>query len=123
MNQAFILNCEPRSEMGKAASRRLRRLQKKIPAIVYGGDKAPLAITIELKDLVKHLENEAFYSHILTLIVDNQEIKAVLKALQRHPAKETPTHADFLRVDQTHKIRMHVPLHFINEDKCVGVKA
>lgn len=124
MSEDFILEVEARSDLGKGASRRLRRLEAKVPAILYGGENTPpQGISTPLKALVKHLESEAFYSHILTLKLDGQEIKAVLKDLQRHPAKGFPMHADFLRVDTDHKITMHVPIHFINEEKCVGVKS
>ncbi len=122
MADSYTLNVAIREDKGKGASRRLRRLESKVPAIIYGGGKAPQPVSIELKELTKQLENEAFYSHILTLNLAGSEVKAVLKDLQRHPAKSTPTHADFLRVDETHKIQMKVPLHFINEDKCHGVK-
>lgn len=121
MTTAFTLDVAARSDQGKGASRRLRR-QFQVPAIVYGGEQAPQSISVNLKDLVKQLENEAFYSHILTLNLAGTVTKAVLKALQRHPAKNTPTHADFLRVDETHAIHMHVPLHFLNEATCAGVK-
>jgi large subunit ribosomal protein L25 len=68
------------------------------------------------------LESEAFYSHVLTLNVDGKKEKVVLKALQRHPAKNTPMHADFYRIDAKHDIVMRVPLHFINQETAVGVK-
>ena len=122
MSNEFLLNAEDRSDVGKGASRRLRRLEARIPGIIYGGKSAPQMITVELRELVKALENEAFYSHILTLSVDGKKQQAVLRDLQRHPAKGTPMHCDFLRVDKTHKITMQVPLHFTNEDKCAGVK-
>jgi large subunit ribosomal protein L25 len=119
---SFTLNAKIRTDEGKGASRRLRRLEAKLPAVIYGGSTPAQSITLELKELVKALENEAFYSHVLTINVDGTPEKAVIKSLQRHPAKGTPMHADFLRVDATHKLTMHVPLHFINQDTCVGVK-
>ncbi|MDI1300618.1 MAG: 50S ribosomal protein L25/general stress protein Ctc [bacterium] len=119
---SFTLNAKIRTDEGKGASRRLRRLEAKLPAVIYGGSTPAQSITLELKELVKALENEAFYSHVLTINVDGTPEKAVIKSLQRHPAKGTPMHADFLRVDATHKLTMHVPLHFLNQDTCVGVK-
>ena len=121
MSNEFSLSAEVRSDKGKGASRRLRR-ENRVPGIIYGGDTDPQQISVLLKELVKALENEAFYSHILTLEVDGKKQQAVLRDLQRHPSKGVPIHADFLRVDKTHKITMNVPLHFINEDKCQGVK-
>lgn len=122
MSNEFTINAESRSVAGKGASRRLRRLDSKVPAIVYGADKDPQNISVEFKDLVKALENEAFYSHVLTLNVDGNREEVVLKDLQRHPSKSVPVHADFQRVDTTHKLHMNIPLHFLNEEKCVGVK-
>ena len=122
MSGDFTISATSRADSGKGASRRLRRLENKIPAIVYGADKPAQQISVEFKDLVKALENEAFYSHVLTLDLDGTAEQVVLKDLQRHPSKSVPMHADFLRVDTTHKLHMNVPLHFINEDKCVGVK-
>lgn len=122
MSSPFELNLENRSLQGKGASRRLRRLEKKVPGILYGGDQAPLMISILSKDLEKSLQHEAFFTHILTLNIDGQAHQAVIKALQRHPAKNFPMHVDFQRVDAHHKIHMHVPLHYINQTTCIGVK-
>ena len=118
----FELNCSVRTDSGKGASRRLRRLDNAIPAILYGGNKDPMALTIAHDDILHATENEAFFSHIITLNIGKDKEKAVVKALQRHPAKRLIMHADFLRVDEKQAITMKVPLHFINEDKCVGVK-
>ena len=103
-------------------SRRLRRLDNAIPAILYGGNKDPMALTIAHDDILHATANEAFFSHIITLNIGKDKVKAVIKALQRHPAKPFIMHADFLRVDEKQAITVKVPLHFINEDKCVGVK-
>ena len=119
----FSLNANARNDLGKGASRRLRRNADLVPAIVYGGDKAPQNIALEARELKKALENEAFYSHVIKLSIDDKKKEDVLlKALQRHPAKPVIMHADFLRVVAGHEVTVHVPLHFINEDSCVGVK-
>jgi large subunit ribosomal protein L25 len=118
----FTLEASARDVSGKGASRRLRREQGLVPAIVYGGDKAPVNVSVMHKELVKHLENEAFYSHIITLNIGGQAESVILKDLQRHPAKAFVLHADFLRVSASTKITVSVPLHFINEAACVGVK-
>jgi large subunit ribosomal protein L25 len=122
MTTNFTLAAKARTDAGKGASRRLRRLAGELPGIVYGGTKAPQNISLSHKELSKALEDEAFYSHIITLSVDGTAEKVVLKDLQRHPAKATLLHADFQRVDETHTITMRVPLHFINQEKCVGVR-
>ena len=118
----FSLNANARNDLGKGASRRLRRNADLVPAIVYGGDKAPQNVALEARELKKALENEAFYSHVIKLSIDGKKEDVLLKALQRHPAKPVIMHADFLRVVAGHEVTVHVPLHFINEDSCVGVK-
>ncbi len=121
MSVIFSLTGTSRNDEGKGASRRLRHAQQ-VPAVIYGASQAPQSITIQLEELVKALENEAFYSHVLTLTIDGVEQQAVIKALQRHPSKGVPLHADFLRIDAAHKITMKVPVHYINLESCVGVK-
>ena len=122
MTQSFTLDAETRNDKGKGASRRLRRLEQKVPAIIYGGSEEPTPISLEQRHLIKALENEAFYSQVLTLNVEGKPVKTVLKDLQRHPFKPTIVHADFQRIDESKALTLHVPLHFINEDSSVGVK-
>jgi len=122
MSNAFELNATARTDLGKGASRRLRRLADMVPAIIYGEGKAPVNISIAHKDIHKALSNEAFFSRIITLSVDGKSEQVVIKALQRHPARPRIMHADFQRVSADNAIVVAVPLHFINEDKCKGVK-
>ncbi len=121
MSNNFSLNAQARDLHGKGASRRLRH-DNLVPAVVYGGTAAPQSISISFKDLVKVLENEAFYSHIVSLNVDGQAQSVILKALQRHPAKNFPMHADFLRVEANQAITVRVPLHYTNQESSIGVK-
>lgn len=120
----FALNAVDRSVelQGKGASRRLRK-QNLVPAIIYGGGEQPIAISIKINELVKSLEFEAFFSHILTLNVDGQEHQVVIKDLQRHPVKGFPMHADFQRVVKGQKIHMNVPVHFTGKEEAPGTKA
>ena len=118
----FTLNAEVRSDLGKGASRRLRRNESLVPAVIYGGEKPAQSISLLAKDLAKLLENEAAFSHVLTLNVAGANESVVIKALQRHPAKGFVLHADFVRVVAGQKLNAHVPLHFINEASSVGVK-
>lgn len=122
MQDTFEIDAVARSEQGKGASRRLRR-EGLVPGIIYGGDKDPQMFATKHNELIQHLEHEAFYSHILTVKVDGKPEKVVLKDLQRHPAKPFVMHVDLMRVAEGDRIKMTVPLHFVNEDACVGVKA
>ena len=122
MSEAITLNAVVRKDVGKGASRRLRH-EDKVPAIIYGGEVEPVQVTLEGKAIRKALEAESFYSQIINLDIEGTAQQVILKDVQRHPAKEFAMHMDFLRVDATHAVTTHVPLHFINEDVCVGVKA
>jgi large subunit ribosomal protein L25 len=118
----FALNASVRSDLGKGASRRLRRNEAQVPAVVYGGDKAPQSIGLLAKELTKLLENEAAFSHVIALNVAGATETVLIKALQRHPSKGFVVHADFQRVVAGQKLTAHVPLHFLNEATAVGVK-
>ncbi|MFU8814040.1 MAG: 50S ribosomal protein L25/general stress protein Ctc [Pseudomonadales bacterium] len=122
MSQQIELVAELRKDVGKGASRRLRRAAQRIPGIIYGGGIEPQPLTINANVLNKALEKEAFYSQILNVIVDGDAQAAVVRDIQRHPASEKVQHIDFLRVLAGQQIDVNVPLHFLNEDKCVGVK-
>lgn len=121
MANVFEFVAEARSATGSGAAKAVRR-KGKVPAVIYGGNDAPEMLTLDHNDLMKHLVHEAVYSHILDVKVGGRTEKAVLKHIQRHPAKPQILHVDFLRVTKGHKVKLHVPLHFINEETSVGVK-
>lgn len=122
MSDQLAIEATLRSDLGKGASRRLRRNADNIPAIIYGAGKDPSPLTLIRKDLEKALENEAFYSQVIDVNVEGDIQQAILKDLQRHPAKDLVMHADFLRVDANVAIKVSIPLHFINVETCHGVK-
>ena len=122
MSEQLAIEAKLRSDLGKGASRRLRRHADLIPAIIYGAGKDPVPLTLIRKDLEKSLENEAFFSQVIDVNIEGDVQQAILKDLQRHPAKERVMHADFLRVDAKVAVKVNVPLHFINEESCHGVK-
>ena len=118
----FTLNAQARNDLGKGASRRLRRNANLIPAVVYGANKAPVSISLETREVAKLLLNDAAYSSILELNIDGKKEDVLIKALQRHPAKSFVLHADFIRVVAGQKLTTLVPVLLINEDTCVGAK-
>ena len=121
MSGEFELAAEFREDVGKGASRRLRR-QGKVPAVLYGGGKKPRAITLDHIKLLHLMENKAFHTSILTIQVGKVSQAAIVKDVQTHPAKRRIWHVDFQRILADEKIRMDVPLRFIGEDVAVGVK-
>jgi large subunit ribosomal protein L25 len=122
MSVSFELAAEKRSDIGKGASRRLRREQDKIPAIIYGAGKDAEPVSLTHNSVIKALENEAVYSHILKLKVDGKPQNVVLKSIHRHPSKPQILHIDFLRVSAKEKITMQAPVHLLGADVAPGVK-
>lgn len=119
----ILLEAESRSDLGKGASRRLRRLENKVPAIIYGGDKKPKSIHFQHNKVIKALETESIYSSIFDISVDGKTEHVILKALQRHPYKPVVMHMDLQRVSPKDVLVKLVPIHFINEQQSVGIKA
>lgn len=121
MKDTFTIVATARGDVGKGASRRLRHADR-VPAIVYGAGKNPETVSFDHKAIFLALQNEAFYSHILTLDVDGKQEKVILRDLQRHPFKPRITHMDLQRISATEKLTMRIPLHFKGGDVAPGVK-
>ncbi len=121
MKQEFNLIAEFRDDQGKGASRRLRR-EGKVPAILYGAGREPRLLSFDHNKVMHQLQNESFYSSILTIKVEDTTQDVIVKDIQRHPAKPQILHMDFQRIVADQKIRMKVPLHFAGEEIAIGVK-
>ena len=121
MADKFDLIAESREDRGKGASRRLR-LQGKVPAIIYGAGRPPRSLSFDHNKVLKQLESESFYSSVLNIKVGEKSQAAILKDLQRHPAKQQIMHIDLQRIVEDEDIKMNVPLHFLNEEEAHGVR-
>ena len=121
MSEQVNLNAENREVEGKSSSRQLRRAGS-VPAVVYGGKEEPLRISILEKDIAKASEVPGFATQILSISISGKEQNVIVKEIQRHPATQRVLHADLMRVDPDTKISISVPVRFINEESCVGVK-
>jgi large subunit ribosomal protein L25 len=121
MAKDFDLVAEIREDAGKGASRRLRR-EGKVPAIIYGGGRKPRALVFDHNRVLQQLDNEKFYSSVLSIKVGNKSQAAILKDVQRHPAKPYILHMDFQRILEDQEIRMNVPIHLVGADVAPGVK-
>ncbi|MCG7599035.1 50S ribosomal protein L25/general stress protein Ctc [Halomonas sp. McH1-25] len=118
----YKLTANVRHDLGKGASRRLRRANQQVAAIIYGGEKAPQPITIDKAAFYKAIEDEAFFSSLINIDVEGSTEQVIIRDLQRHPYKALVTHADFMRVDATHEMTLNVPLHVIGEENNQSVK-
>ena len=121
MSEQVNLNAVGRETDGKSSSRQLRR-NGSVPAVIYGGDKDPLRISILEKDITKASEVPGFATQILNINLSGDEQNVIVKEIQRHPATQRVLHADLLRVNPDTKISLSVPVRFINEEICIGVK-
>jgi large subunit ribosomal protein L25 len=117
----FIFVAQTRTDLGKGASRRLRRTGF-FPAVIYGAESASVSLTVNHNEALKQFRSDAVYSNIVTVQIDGKNESAILRDIQRHPYKPLITHIDFLRVSAKELIVMSVPLHFINDEACKGVK-
>ena len=122
MSDQIILNAETRERTGSNKARVIRKIDGMIPAIVYGDEKESLNLKLYLNELTKASQNELFYTQVLLIKNGELEEKVVLKELQRDPAKGKFLHADFQRVSKKTKLKVVIPMNFINEEECIGVK-
>ena len=116
MSDTTTINAEIREDVGKGASRRLRR-EGKVPAVIYGGHKDPVALTLDQNEMLHETENESFYSSVLEIKVgDGRTQGVIVRDMQRHPYRTMIMHIDFMRVSEKEVIRISVPVHFIGEE-------
>jgi large subunit ribosomal protein L25 len=117
----FELAGEPRPQIGRTDSRRLRKAGK-VPAILYGGGEAPETLALDHNTLSHQMAREAFYTSILTLKVGSKSQQVIVKDVERHPVKPLIMHLDFQRVREDVEITLTVRIHFTGEAEAKGVK-
>lgn len=122
MAVSFELDMQVRPQMGTAASRRMRRLEGRVPAILYGGNEPAMTLSVDHSVLTRVLQSDAFYSSILNIRVGDKVYRAVLKDLHRDPVKPKVLHLDLLRISDTSEVTISVPLHFEGGHIAPGVK-
>ncbi len=121
MAQSWELKASVRNRVGKGSARALRR-EGNIPAVIYGDKQAPVAIAINANEMSKKLHGGGFLTHVATLDVDGEKIQVLPRDYQVDPVKDFLVHVDFLRVTAASKIDVEVPVHFVNQDVCPGLK-
>ena len=122
MTDQIVLNADPRERTGSNKARVIRKVDGMVPAIVYGDEKETINLKLKLNELTKAAENELFYTQVLLIKTGDEEEKVVLKELQKDPAKGKFLHADFQRVSRKTKLKVVIPVNYINEDECIGVR-
>ncbi len=123
MSNSNSIIAEIREDVGKGASRRLRHAGK-VPAVIYGGDRDAVALTLDQDELLHASGNESFFSSILEIKVGKKITQqAIVRDMHRHPFKPIIMHIDFMRVSAKELIRISVPVHFIGEEESPAGKA
>jgi large subunit ribosomal protein L25 len=121
MADKFDLIAEYREDKGKGASRRLRH-EGKVPAVIYGAGRPPRSLSFDHNKVLRELENESFYSSVLNIKVGDKSQAAIVKDIQRHPARPIVMHIDLQRIVEDQVIKMNIPIHYIGADVAIGVK-
>lgn len=115
------LTIETREGSGKKLARRLRH-EGFIPGVIYGSDKAPVSISISARELIRLCYSSSFFNTIFDIKIGKEDEKIIPRDIAFHPVKDTPVHVDFQRIDKNSKVKVNVPIEFINEDKSPGLK-
>jgi large subunit ribosomal protein L25 len=118
---AIEIAARKREMQGTGPARRMRRMGR-VPGVLYGGDKNPVSLELDHKDLYLNLRNEKFHASILTLDLGGAKEQVLLRSVSMHPFRPQVQHIDFQRISKDKKIHMKVPLHFVNAEKSPGVK-
>ena len=121
MAEAPVLEAVARTGTGKGAARSARR-EGFVPGVIYGGGQDPVAINVKFNELLKRLKAGRFLSTLLNVRVDGADVRVICRGVQRDVVKDLPVHVDFLRLSEKSRINLHIPVEFINAEKCPGLK-
>lgn len=116
-----IIEASARADAGKGAARQARR-DGMVPGVIYGGNKDPQTINVKHNVLLKALKAGKFMSTLINLKVDGEDNRVICRAVQKDVVKDLPIHADFLRLSERSRINLYIPVEFINEEECPGLK-
>ena len=116
------LNAKVRAGTGKGAARQARR-DGDVPGIVYGGGVDPQSISIPFNYLLTKLRKGGFMSTLQNLKIEgHDDVRVICRNVERHVVKDLPTHIDLMRLKRTSRVKLEIPVEFLNEDTCVGIK-
>lgn len=121
MSKSYTLTATLRNRVGKGSSRALRK-DAQIPAVIYGNNEDPISIAVSYKDIFYKIQAGGFLTTIANITIENKEIQVLPKAYQLDPVRDFPVHVDFLRINANSVVQVNLPVHFINEEKCPGIK-
>ncbi len=121
MSQVFTFRASLRERAGKGAARATRRAGQ-VPAVVYGDKKAPVMIAVDPRELNTELRKGGFFARLFDIDIGNEKHRVLARDVQFHPVTDRPEHVDFLRVSADSTLSVNVPVHFVNQEKSIGIK-
>ncbi|MHA1157793.1 MAG: 50S ribosomal protein L25/general stress protein Ctc [Alphaproteobacteria bacterium] len=121
MGDKYELSATVREKVGKGAARATRR-ENKVPAVIYGGKKPPVAIAIAEREIDRRVYGGGFYTSLATIDIGSEKIRTLPRDFQRHPISERITHVDFMRIEDGMTLTIEIPVRFINESEAPGIK-
>ena len=121
MAEPEFMNAQPRDRAGKGAARAARRAGF-VPAVIYGDKKDPRLVNLDPREVRKQLDGGSFFATVYSLKIGEETERVIPRDVQMHPVKEQPQHVDFLRVGAHTRVTVEVPVHFLNEEECEGLK-
>lgn len=121
MTQIIPLSAEARDRAGKGTARATRRANR-VPAVIYGAKLPPVMISLEFHSFNHILHKPGFFTHLFDIKVGEETHRVLPRDLQLDPVTDKPLHVDFLRVTDETRITVEVPVEFVGQDKCQGLK-
>jgi large subunit ribosomal protein L25 len=122
MSNPSDLKAQARDRVGKGAARELRR-NNMVPAVIYGDKKSPLTIALPFKEIAMRINSGGFMTSVVTIDVDGEKHRVLPKDYQLDVVRDFPLHVDFLRVSKKTIVTVDIPVHFLNDEECPGIKA
>ncbi|MEM6650439.1 MAG: 50S ribosomal protein L25/general stress protein Ctc [Pseudomonadota bacterium] len=122
MSDVTLFECEPRKRAGTGGSRAVRR-DGWVPAVLYGGDQEPANIKLRYNQILKAYQTGRLIDVLSKITVDGKEQQVIGRDIQVDPVKDLPMHVDFMRVSSKTRVTVNVPVRFLNEETCPGLKA
>ncbi len=121
MANTYQLAAQTRDRAGKGIARALRR-DNNIPAVIYGDNKEPVLISLSSQDIELEYHKAHMFTSLCDMKVGSDKVSVLARDIQVHPVTDRVVHVDFLRVTKKTKIAVQVPVHFTNQDDCVGLQ-
>jgi large subunit ribosomal protein L25 len=121
MSDNTTISAEQRERVGKGSARAARRAGL-VPAVIYGDKKEPVGINLSAREITRIVHQPGIFGRLLDIEISGQKHTVLTRDIQFHPVTDVILHMDFLRVSGSAKVAVAVPVEFINEDNCPGLR-